>query len=88
MEPAVSGRAEAVEGDAVMTVPAATMDAAAVWPSGRVQLGRARPDRVQSAADAIDALAHGALCVYVARDDAETVREWAKGRVRSGENNG
>lgn len=65
-----------------MTVPAATMDAAAVWPSGRVQLGRARPDRVQSAADAIDALAHGALCVYVAREDADAVSAWAKGRAQ------
>ena len=51
-----------------------TIDAAAVWPSGRVQMGRARPDRVQSAQDAIYALAHGALCVYVAREDVELVK--------------
>lgn len=65
-----------------MSTFAATMDAAAVWPSGRVQLGRARPDRVQSAADAIASLGRGAVCVYVAREDAETVRAWAKGRAQ------
>ena len=57
-----------------MTAAAASMDAAAVWPSGRVQMGRARPDRVQSAQDAIDALAHGAVCVYVAREDVALVK--------------
>ena len=65
-----------------------TVDAAAVWPSGRVQLGRAKVSKVQGAADAIASLRAGAVCVYVAREDVDAVREWARGRVRSGESNG
>ena len=65
-----------------------TIDAAAVWPSGRVQLGRAKAAKVQGAADAIASLQAGAVVVYVAREDVDAVREWARGRVRSGESNG
>ena len=69
-----------------------TIDAAAVWPSGRVQMGRAKAAKVQGAADAIASLRAGAVCVYVAREDAETVRAWVRGddaeRVTSGESNG
>ena len=65
-----------------------TIDAAAVWPSGRVQMGRAKVAKVQPAADAIASLEAGALCVYVAREDVDAVREWARGRVRDGEGNG
>ena len=65
-----------------------TIDAAAVWPSGRVQVGRAKIAKVQGAADAIASLRAGAVCVYVAREDVDAVREWARGRVRSGESNG
>ena len=50
-----------------------TIDAAAVWPSGRVQLGRAKVSKVQGAADAIASLRAGAVCVYVAREDVEQV---------------
>ncbi len=50
------------------------VDAVAVWPTGRTQKGRARSDRVRSAADAIALLNDGAPCVYVAPEDAERVR--------------
>ena len=53
-----------------------TIDAAAVWPSGRMQLGRAKAARVQGAADAIASLRAGAVVVYVAREDVEQVRAW------------
>ena len=65
-----------------------TIDAAAVWPSGRVQLGRAKVSKVQGAADAIASLRAGAVVVYAARaklaqgaravvrsEDAERVRD-------------
>ena len=51
-----------------------TVDAAAVWPSGRVQLGRAKAAKVQGAADAIASLQAGAVVVYVAREDVELVK--------------
>ena len=51
-----------------------TIDAAAVWPSGRVQMGRAKIAKVQGAADAIASLQAGAVCVYVAREDVEQVK--------------
>ena len=59
-----------------------TIDAAAVWPSGRVQVGRAKVSKVQGAADAIASLRAGAVCVYVAREDADAVSAWAKGRAQ------
>ena len=62
-----------------------TIDAAAVWPSGRVQVGRAKVSKVQGAADAIASLQAGAVCVYVAREDVEAVSAWVKGRRGSGE---
>ena len=65
-----------------------TIDAAAVWPSGRVQMGRAKIAKVQGAADAIASLQAGAVCVYVAREDVDAVREWARGRVESDKSNG
>ena len=68
-----------------------TIDAAAVWPSGRVQMGRAKAAKVQGAADAIASLQAGAVCVYVAREDVEAVRAWVRRgdveRVRNGEQN-
>ena len=66
-----------------------TIDAAAVWPSGRVQMGRAKAAKVQGAADAIASLQAGAVVVYVAREDVEAVRAWVRKedaeRVRDGE---
>ena len=62
-----------------------TVDATAVWSSGRTQHGRAKIARVQQAAEAITALEGGALCVYVAREDAAEVQAWVKGRTASGE---
>ena len=59
-----------------------TIDAAAVWPSGRVQVGRAKVSKVQGAADAIASLRAGAVCVYVAREDVDAVSAWAKGRAQ------
>ena len=68
-----------------------TVDAAAVWPSGRVQLGRAKAAKVQGAADAIASLQAGAVVVYVAREDVEQVRAAVRKedaeRVRNGEQN-
>ena len=68
---------------------APTIDAAAVWPSGRVQVGRAKIAKVQGAADAIASLRAGAVCVYVAREDVEQVRAVVRKedaeRVRNGE---
>ena len=55
-----------------------TIDAAAVWPSGRVQMGRAKAAKVQGAADAIASLQAGAVVVYVAREDVEAVRAWVR----------
>ena len=67
---------------------APTIDAAAVWPSGRVQVGRAKVSKVQGAADAIASLRAGAVCVYVAREDVEQVRAVVRKedaeRVRNG----
>ena len=60
---------------------ALTVDATAVWPSGRTQPGRAKVCKVQSAPDAIAALEHGALCVYVARADVDAVRAWTRERA-------
>ena len=51
-----------------------TIDAAAVWPSGRVQVGRAKIAKVQGAADAIASLQAGAVVVYVAREDVDAVK--------------
>ena len=51
-----------------------TIDAAAVWPSGRVQVGRAKVSKVQGAADAIASLQAGAVVVYVAREDVALVK--------------
>ena len=59
---------------------ASTVDATAVWPNGRTQAGRAKASRVQSAADAVAALEHGALCVYVAPGDVDAVRAWTRER--------
>lgn len=68
-----------------MTAPAMT-DATAVWPSGRTQPGRAKVAKVQTAADAIASLQAGALCVYVAREDADAVRDAVRGeRAGDGE---
>jgi len=55
-----------------MTAPAMT-EAVAVWPSGRTQPGRAKAGKVQTAADAIISLQRGAVCVFVARGDADAV---------------
>ena len=62
-----------------------TVDAAAVWPSGRVQLGRAKAAKVQGAADAIASLRAGAVCVYVAREDVEAVRAAAQQKAHDAE---
>ena len=67
---------------ATMTAP--TVDATAVWPNGRTQAGRAKACRVQAAADAIAALEHGAVCVYVAPGDVDAVRAWTRERGSSG----
>ena len=46
----------------------------AVWANGRTQRGRCRADKVLTAADAREALAHGAGQVFVMAGDVEAVR--------------
>ena len=62
-----------------------TIDAAAVWPSGRVQVGRAKIAKVQGAADAIASLQAGAVVVYVAREDVDA---GARGGAQRGRGEG
>lgn len=45
-----------------------------IWANGRTQRGRCRADKVLTAADAREALAHGALQVFVMAGDVEAVR--------------
>lgn len=45
----------------------------AIWANGRTQRGRCRADKVLTAADAREALAHGAVCVFVLAGDVEAV---------------
>lgn len=51
----------------------------AIWANGRTQRGRCRADKVLTAADAREALAHGALQVFVMAGDVEAVRSGAQG---------
>lgn len=44
-----------------------------IWANGRTQRGRCRADRVQTAQEAREALAHGAACVFVRECDVEAV---------------
>ena len=50
-----------------------------IWANGRTQRGRCRADKVLTAADAREALAHGALQVFVMAGDVEAVRSGAQG---------
>ncbi len=45
-----------------------------IWANGRTQRGRCRADKVLTAADAREALAHGAGQVFVMAGDVEAVR--------------
>ena len=45
-----------------------------IWANGRTQRGRCRADKVLTAQDAREALAHGALQVFVMAGDVEAVR--------------
>jgi len=45
-----------------------------IWANGRTQRGRCRADKVLTAQDARDALAHGAGQVFVRECDVEAVR--------------
>jgi len=49
-----------------------------IWANGRTQRGRCRADKVLTAADAREALAHGALQVFVMAGDVEAVRSGDK----------
>lgn len=62
---------------------AATVDATAIWPSGRTQRGRAKASKVMEAADAIAALEAGAARVFVAPEDAGDVVREMVGEVTS-----
>lgn len=50
-----------------------------IWANGRTQRGRCRADKVLTAQDAREALAHGALQVFVMAGDVEAVRSGAQG---------
>jgi len=50
-----------------------------IWANGRTQRGRCRADKVMAAAAAREALAHGALQVFVMAGDVEAVRSGAQG---------
>lgn len=50
-----------------------------IWANGRTQRGRCRADKVLTAQDAREALAHGALQVFVRECDVEAVRSGAQG---------
>ena len=45
-----------------------------IWANGRTQRGRCRADKVMAAQAAREALAHGALQVFVMAGDVEAVR--------------
>ncbi len=49
-----------------------------IWANGRTQRGRCRADKVLTAQDAREALAHGALQVFVRECDVEAVRSGDK----------
>ena len=55
-----------------------TIDATAIWRSGRTQAGRAKAAKVLSADNAMDALASGVDPVFVQRDDAPRVLAWGR----------